>query len=146
MVGFNRSVERRRTLIVLGQPISSLESDLVVNDKRAIDENDQPSLTKRLRSSHTVNPLTTNTIVKWIPPSKQLVRRVQSQSSSIFQLISSLLELILPSTDHSLTDEHSRWLHTTINASDDEYNHEKIDLLITTAYEATKSGQIQSTH
>lgn len=137
-------------MIDLGQPVStpssSSESDLVVssnNDKRAIDENDQPSLTKRLRSSHS---LTTNTVVKWIPPSKQLVRRLQSQSSSIFQLISSLLELILPSIDHSLTDEHSRWLHTTINASDEEYNHEKIDLLITTAYEATKSGQIQTTN
>lgn len=132
--------------IDLGQSVSTLESDLVVsssNDKRAIDENDQPTRTKRLRSS---NPLTTNTVVKWIPPSKQLVRRIQSQSSSIFQLISSLLELILPSNEHSLTDEHSRWLHTTINTSDYEYNHEKIDLLIATAYEATKSRQIQSTH
>lgn len=112
------------------------------SDKRAIDENAQPSLTKRLRSSYSQsnNSLTTNTVLKWIPPSKQLVRRLQSQSSSLLQFISSLLEIILPSIDHPLTDEHSHWLHSTINSSDYEYNHEKIDLLITTAYRASKSA------
>ena len=101
-------------------------------EKRSIDENDQPRLSKRLRSSCTQVTTAPGT-VSWIPPSKQLVTRIQSQSSSLFQFILLLIRTILTSSDDRLTDEHSRWLHSTVKSYDDQCNTEKINLLIETA-------------
>ena len=113
---------------------SSIVSELVPSssEKRSIDENDQPHISKRLRS--TCSQSSTSIIdVKWIPPSKQLITHLQSQCSSLFQFTRSLINTILPSTDLHLTVEHSRWLHSTISSYTDDSNPQKIDLLIETA-------------
>jgi hypothetical protein len=113
-------------------------------DKRSIDEHDELHLSKRLRSSssHTSqSPTSINTttaMIKWVPPSKHSVTRLQSQSSSLFQFILSLIHMILTSIDHQLTDEHSRWLHSTVNLYGHHYNRDKINLLIETACKVAK--------
>ncbi|CAF0979301.1 unnamed protein product [Rotaria sp. Silwood1] len=120
------------------------------SDKRSIDENDQPHIAKRLRSScsqasNNVNTTTTTTTtgIKWIPPSKQLVTHLQSQSSSLFQFTLSLIHTIFTSTDNHLTDEHSRWLHSTLNLYDHNYNSEKINVLIETACKVAKISLVR---
>jgi len=97
------------------------------NDKRLSDENDQPRSSKRHRAS------CSRPILQWIPPSKQSVTNLQSQSSSLFQFILSLVHTILTSSELHLTDEHYRWLHTTTNQYDSNYNIDKLNLLIETA-------------
>ena len=125
-------------------PSSSSSSFLATGDKRSTDENDEPHLSKRLRSSSLPgdqSPATTTTsatMMRWIPPSKQSVTRLQCQSSSLFQFVLSLMPTILSSTEDQLTDEHSRWLHTTVNLYGHQYNAEKINLLIETACKVAK--------
>jgi len=111
------------------------------SDKRSIDENDEPHISKRLRSSCSQASNSSNNppiISKWIPPSKQLVENLQSRSESLFQFILSLVRTICPSTDNHLTDEHSRWLHSTLDSYGYNYNSEKLNVVIETAYIATK--------
>ncbi|CAF0723215.1 unnamed protein product [Adineta ricciae] len=79
-------------------------------DKRTLDENDQSNSTKRLRSSSTNSTI----VKKWIP-SKQSVANIEFQSTSLFQFILSLISEILPSINCQFTDEHSRWIHSTLN-------------------------------
>ncbi|CAF0786478.1 unnamed protein product [Adineta steineri] len=114
-----------------------------VNDKRSSDENDEPRSSKRLRSS--CSQSTTNTIntAQWIPPSKQLVTRLQSQSSSLFQFVLSLIHTILTPSEIHLTDEHCHWLHTTVNLYDDSYNIDKLNLLIETACIVAKTDLVR---
>ena len=123
-------------------PSSSSSSLLVTGDKRSTDENDEPHLSKRLRSSSLQveqSPTTTmTTATTWIPPSKQLVTRLQSQSSSLFQFLLSLIHTILSSAADQLTDDHSRWLHSTVNLYGHQYSTEKINLLIETACKVAK--------
>jgi hypothetical protein len=124
-------------------PSSSSSSVLVTGDKRSMDENDGSHLSKRLRSSSLhvdQSPATTTTtsMTRWIPPSKQSVTRLQSQSSSLFQFVLSLMPTILSSTEDQLTVEHSRWLHSTVNLYGHQYNTEKINLLIETACKVAK--------
>jgi len=95
----------------------------LINDKRSTDENDEPRSSKRLRSS----------IIQWIPPSKQFITNTQSQSSSLFQFVLSLIRTIIISTESFLTDEHYHWLHRTINQYDSNYNIDKLNILIETA-------------
>jgi hypothetical protein len=122
----------------LSEPTLSPDSILPsTNDKRSIDENDEPHLSKRLRSSCSQASNTT-TVVKWIPPSKQSVTRLQTQSSSLFQFTVFLISNILSSTDNHLTDEHSRWLHSILNLYDPDYNNETTDVLIQTASKVAK--------
>ena len=106
---------------------SSELNSFSMNDKRSSDENDQPRSSKRIRSS------CSQTILQWNPPSKQLVNHVQSQSSSLFQFILSLIYTILTSSELHLTDEQYRWLHRTINECHSNYNIDKLDLIIETA-------------
>jgi len=112
------------------------------SDKRSIDENDEPHISKRLRSSCSQASNTT-TVVKWIPPSKQLITHLQSQSSSLFQFTLSLINTILPSTDNHLTHEHSRWLHSTLNLYGHTDNNEKINVLIETACKVVKINLVR---
>jgi hypothetical protein len=109
-------------------------------DKRSSDENDGPHISKRLRSScsQTSNGSNITTVVKWIPPTKCLVTRLQSQSSSLFQFILSLIHTIFPSTDNHLTDEHTHWLHSTISLYGHNNNIDKINILIETACKVEK--------
>ncbi|CAF3708171.1 unnamed protein product [Adineta steineri] len=110
------------------------------SDKRTIDENDGPQATKRLRasSSQASNNCNSTTIIKWIPPSNQLITHLQSQSSSLFQFILALIQTIISSADNQLTDEHSRWLYSTLDLYDHNYNNEKINILIETACKVAK--------
>ena len=113
-------------------------NDTSNTDKRPNDENDEINSSKRLRkssSSQSMNSttITTSNIIPWIPPSKHLVKHLQSQSSSLFQFILSLVHVILTSSITHLTDEHFHWLHTTINLYDYHYNIDKLNLLIETA-------------
>jgi len=120
------------------ESISSPDSIIPsTSDKRSIDENDEPHISKRLRSS------SITTVVKWIPPSEELVIHLQSQSSSLYQFTSSLVNTILPSTDNDLTDEHSRWLHSTLNLYGHTDNNEKINCLIETACKSRKNKSCQ---
>ncbi|CAF1335028.1 unnamed protein product [Rotaria sordida] len=117
-----------------------------INDKRPSDENDEPHTIKRFRSSFSQStyPTTTTTnIIQWIPPSKQLVTHIQSQSSSLFQFILSLVHIILNSTENHLTDEHCCWLHKTINNYDHNYNIDKLNLLIETACIVVKTDLVR---
>ncbi|CAF4364047.1 unnamed protein product [Rotaria sp. Silwood2] len=120
--------------------INNISIQTPINDKRPSDENDEPRSIKRFRSScsqsndsTTTTTTTTTNIIQWIPPSKQLVTHVQSQSSSLFQFILSLVHIILNSTENHLTDEHCCWLHKTVNNYDHNYNIDKLNLLIETA-------------
>jgi hypothetical protein len=114
-----------------------------INDKRPGDENDEPPSSKRLRlsCSQSTNPTTNNN--QWIPPSKQLVTHLQSQSSSIFQFILSLVHTILTPSECHLTDEHCRWLHTSVNLYDHNYNIDKLNLLIETACIVAKTDLVR---
>jgi hypothetical protein len=118
---------------------------LSTNDKRSMDENDEPHISKRLRSSfsQTSNSSNTTTIVKWIPPSKQRITCLQSQSGSLFQFTLSLVNTIFLSTDNHLTDEHTRWLHSTLNSYGHNYNNDKINVLIETAYKVAKLNLVR---
>ncbi len=112
------------------------------SEKRSIDENAEPHLSKRLRSSSSqVSPSTTDT--QWIPPSKQLVIQLQSQASSLLQFTLFLIESILSSADSDLTEEYSRWLHSTILSYDPHSNNDKIDLLIQAAWKAAKMNLVR---
>jgi hypothetical protein len=111
-------------------------------DKRSIDENAVPHVSKRLRSSCSQSSNIT-TIIKWIPPSNELVRDLQSRSSSLFQFTLSLVNTILSSTVTHLTDEHSRWLHSTLYLYDPNYNNNKLHLLIETAWKIAQSNLCQ---
>jgi len=115
------------------------------SDKRSIDENDEPHISKRLRSScsQASNSSNTTTIIKWIPPSKQFVINLQSQSASLFQFTLSLIRTIFSSTDNHLTDEHSRWLHSTLNLYGHNDNNEKINVLIETACKVAKLNLVR---
>ena len=124
-------------------PIMAIDSD-----KRPSDENDEPRSSKRLRSSYSQSnnlppPTTATSIIQWSPPSKQLVTRLQSQSSSLFQFILSLVHTILTPSDNHLTDEHCHWLHTTVNLYDDQYNIDKLNLLIETACIVAKTDLVR---
>ncbi|CAF2592883.1 unnamed protein product [Rotaria sp. Silwood2] len=132
------------------EPIPSTNSIIPsTSDKRSIDENDEPHIAKRLRSScsqasnSSNTTTTTTTAIKWIPPSKQLVIHLQAQSSSLFQFTLSLIHTIFTSTDNHLTDEHSRWLHSTLNLYDHNYNSEKINVLIETACKVAKISLVR---
>lgn len=113
------------------------------SDKRSIDENDEPHISKRLRSSCTPTINHTTTVLKWNPPSKQIVSHLQSQSSSLFQFTLSLIRTIITSTDNQLTEEHSRWLHLTLNLYDHNYNSDKINVLIETACKVAKISLVR---
>ncbi|CAF3877784.1 unnamed protein product [Rotaria magnacalcarata] len=125
------------------QTVEPIETSGTLNltansEKRPSDENDEPRLSKRprLSCSQSLDPTTTTPAIhtSWIPPSKQTVINLQSQSSSLFQFILSLVHIILTSSDSYLTDEHCGWLHTTVNHYDDSnYNIDKLNLLIETA-------------
>lgn len=108
-------------------------------DKRSMEDQDESHHSKRLRSScPTTNPSTVQSVLQWIPPSKQLVTHLQSQSSSLFQFLLALIQTIFNSTDEPLTAEHSRWLHSTVNLYGEEYNVDKINLMIETACKVAK--------
>lgn len=111
---------------------------VTTGDKRSMDDQDESHLSKRLRSSCPTTTTTIQSTINWIPPSKQLVTRLHKQSSSIFQFILSLIQTIIVTTDQILTDEHSRWLHATVNHYEDEYNFDKIHLTIETALKVVK--------
>jgi hypothetical protein len=115
------------------EPVSSPSPiPTTTNDKRSIDENDEPHLPKRLRSSCSQSSPTT--MNQWIPPSKQFVTNIQSQSTSLFQFTLSLVHTIYSSIDdHLLTEEHLHWLHSALNSYGHNYNPVKINLLIETA-------------
>ncbi|CAF1497847.1 unnamed protein product [Rotaria magnacalcarata] len=115
------------------------------SDKRSIDENGEPHISKRLRSSYSQVTDNTNatTMVKWTPPSKQLVTNLQAQSSSLFQFTLSLIHTIINSTDNQITNEHSRWLHSTLNLYGHNYNNEKINVLIETACKVAKISLVR---
>jgi hypothetical protein len=128
------------------EPISSPNSIVPsTSDKRLIDENDEPHISKRLRSScsQASNSSNTTTIIKWIPPSKQFVTHLYSQSSSLFQFTLSLIRTIFSSTDNHLTDEHSRWLHSTLNLYGHNVNNEKNHVLIEKACKVAKISLVR---
>jgi hypothetical protein len=129
---------------------STLSPDSILpstNDKRSIDENDQPHMSKRLRSScsqaSSSSSSNTTIVVKWIPPSQQCVTQLHTQSPSLFHFTRCLINNIISSTDHYLTDEHFRWLHSTLNLFNSDHNNEKFDVLIQTAYEAAKRNLVR---
>jgi hypothetical protein len=100
----------------ISEPTPSTNSIIPsTSDKRSIDENDEPHISKRLRSScsQASNSSNTTTVIKWTPPSKQHVTRLQSQATSLFQFAVSLVNIIDPSTDN-LTIEHENWLHSNL--------------------------------
>ena len=114
--------------------MNSIEINDTLNiDKRPNDENNEINSSKRLRKSSSSQSMNSITIIPWIPPSTHLVTHLQSQSSSLFQFILSLVHIILTSSITHLTDEHFQWLHTTINLYDYHYNIDKLNLLIETA-------------
>ena len=104
-----------------------------VSEKRSINENDQPTshANKRLRQT------------TWNPPSKEFVRHLQNQSSSLLQFTLALVNTIVFSSDCQLTDEHSNWLHTTMNSFGHNYNREKINILIETACKIAKLNLVR---
>jgi hypothetical protein len=120
----NEPIENFETSHLLSEQIQIMS--ISMNDKRSSNENDEPRSSKRLRSSFSQT-------IQWIPPSKQLVIHLQSQTESLFQFILSLVYTILTSSETHLTDEHYRWLHTTINHYDSNYNIDKLNILIETA-------------
>jgi hypothetical protein len=130
----NEPIENIQINHLLSQQISI--NTIKINDKRLTNENEQPRSSKR----HRLSSLQT---IQWIPPSKQLVIHLQSQSSSIFQFILSLVHTILISSEIHLTDEHYHWLHTTINHYDSNYNIDKLNLLIETACIVAKSDLVR---
>ncbi|CAF4382312.1 unnamed protein product [Rotaria socialis] len=130
------------------EPISATNtnsSSPSTTDKRSIDENGEPHISKRLRSSYSqaIDNTNATTMVKWIPPSKQLVTNLQAQSSSLFQFTLSLIHTIINSTDNQITNEHSRWLHSTLNLYGHNYNNEKINVLIETACKVAKISLVR---
>ena len=115
---------------------SSTDSETLltqVSEKRSINENDQPTshANKRLRQT------------TWNPPSKEFVRHLQNQSSSLLQFTLALVNTIVFSSDCQLTDEHSNWLHTTMNSFGHNYNREKINILIETACKIAKLNLVR---
>jgi hypothetical protein len=113
-----------------------------ISDKRSGDENDEPRSVKRLRSSFLQSDNST-TMIKWIPPSKQFVTSLHTQSSSLFQFILLLIHTILTSSDNHLTDEHCRWLHSTVHLYEQNYNIDKLSILIETACKVVKTNLVR---
>jgi hypothetical protein len=113
-------------------------------DKRSSDENDEPRSFKRLRSSCSQsNDSQTMTTLPWIPPSKQQISRLQSQSSSLFQFVLLLVHTILTASQQHLTDEQYRWLHSTVHLYDEHSDSQKLDILIETACTVVKTNLVR---
>ncbi len=122
------------------EPIENVDTNHLIetisistNEKRSSDENDEPRSFKRLRPSTS----------QWIPPSKQLVSNLQSQSTSLFQFTLSMVQTILTSSESSLTDEHYHWLYTTIQQYDSNSNIDKLNVLIETACIVAKNDLVR---
>ncbi|CAF0899518.1 unnamed protein product [Adineta ricciae] len=109
----------------------------LATDKRPSDENDEPRASKRLRSSclhsNTLSPTTIHSL-QWTPPSKQSLLLMQSQSLSLFQFALSLVQTIVTSSEHYLTDEHHQWLLATIKQYDSSCNDDRLEFIIQIAY------------
>lgn len=115
-------------------------------DKRPSDENDEPRASKRLRSSclqaNTASPTTMHSI-PWTPPSKQSLLLIQSQSLSVFQFVLSLVQTMVTSSEHYLTDEHHQWLLATVKQYDGSCNDDRLEFIIQIASMVTKSSLVR---
>lgn len=113
-------------------------------DKRSSDENDERRSFKRLRSSCSQsNDSQTTTTLLWIPPSKQQISRLQSQSFSLFQFLLLLVHTILTTPQQHLTDEQNRWLHSTVHLYDEHSDSQKLTILIETACTVVKTNLVR---
>ena len=118
----------------------------LATDKRPSDENDEPRASKRLRSSclhsNTLSPTMIHPI-QWTPPSKQSLLLMQSQSLSLFQFALSLVQTIVTSSEHYLTDEHHQWLIATIKQYDGSCNDDRLEFIIQIACMVTKTSLVR---
>lgn len=109
------------------------EQQINLQEKRSNDENNPVRSSKRPRSS----------IQQWIPPSKQFIQNLQSQSASLFQFILSLVHPMFISNESLLSEEQYNWLYAILSEYGSSPNRDKFRLLIETACIVAKKDLVR---
>ena len=80
---------------------------------------------------------------EWIPPTQMQVKRLQAQSSSVFQFILSLVHGIVSASNNQLTDEQVHWLRANIDLFDHDCNTDKLNSLMEIACKVARTNLVR---